>query len=480
MKNVKDDDQTEYTCQAMNAKTSSKLTLEGKLTKKQEFSNINQFSKDVETSPKIALPKTEYRVKKGDDVTLEAQFTARPQPTDEWTVNGKVIKKSKKFVPKLTESSATLTIFKTEDVDIGLYTIKLRNNCGEASAQLNLKLMGKLICEFPPLCTQTINQTVPNNSLDVPSQPGTPEIAEVTDDHVTLYWKAPESDGLSPITHYILEYHDKEEFLTWNTIDTETITETTHTLTSLQKSKEYNFKVTAVNEIGPSKPSNPSVFVKIETPKKPEPPVIQEPLKDANIGLKKPITLSAVISGVPKPEITWSKDGRTFKNKNQTFEACVAKYVISETHENSGGVYKISAKNTAGVAETTCEVVIKETPVIEVDETTITQKLRVTSQWKIEAKCRGHPSPDIEWFKNKLPIETSKHCTIYTEESSTSIAIYSLQRDDTGIYEIIARNSAGEARQELNLRVVGKLFFPQAGFQPNPSTMNTYLYRFII
>lgn len=454
VKNVKDEDQTEYTCQAMNVKTSSKLKLEGKFL-------INQFrllifSIAVETSPKITLPKTEYRVKKGEDITLEAQFTARPQPTDEWTINGKVVKKSKKFVPKLTESSASLTIFKTEDSDVGTYTIKLRNNCGEASAQLNLKLMGKDFRGFPLVFTQPINQTIPNNSPDVPSQPGTPEIAEVADDHVTIYWKAPESDGLSPITHYILEYHDKDEFLTWHTIDTKII-ETTHTITSLQQSKEYNFKITAVNEIGPSKPSNPSAFVKIETPKKPEPPVIQEPLKDCTTGLKKSITLSSVISGVPKPEITWSKDGRTFKNKNQSFESCLAKYVITETHENSGGVYKISAKNSAGTAETTCELRIQEAPVIQVDEKTITQKLKVTSQWKIDVKVLGHPVPEITWLKNNTQLETTKHCTIYTEESSTSIAIYSLQREDTGIYEIIAKNSAGEAKQELNLRVVGKL-----------------------
>jgi hypothetical protein len=50
------------------------------------------------------------------------------------------------------------------------------------------------------------------NLTEVPSQPGMPEVIEVTDNTITLHWKAPESDGNSPITNYILEYHDKSDF----------------------------------------------------------------------------------------------------------------------------------------------------------------------------------------------------------------------------------------------------------------------------
>jgi len=102
----------------------------------------------VETAPKITAPLTEFRVKKGEDVDLRVDFTATPQPTDEWTVNGKVIKKTKKFAPTLDESSASLTIFKVEDSDVGTYNIRLRNNCGEASADLKVVIMGKLNCSI--------------------------------------------------------------------------------------------------------------------------------------------------------------------------------------------------------------------------------------------------------------------------------------------------------------------------------------------
>lgn len=47
---------------------------------------------------------------------------------------------------------------------------------------------------------------------EVPSQPGTPEVIEVTDNTITLHWKASEYDGNSPIINYVLEYHDKNDF----------------------------------------------------------------------------------------------------------------------------------------------------------------------------------------------------------------------------------------------------------------------------
>jgi len=47
---------------------------------------------------------------------------------------------------------------------------------------------------------------------EVPSEPGMPEVIEITNNTVTLHWKAPESDGNSPIINYVLEYHDRSDF----------------------------------------------------------------------------------------------------------------------------------------------------------------------------------------------------------------------------------------------------------------------------
>jgi hypothetical protein len=44
-----------------------------------------------------------------------------------------------------------------------------------------------------------------------------------------------------------------------------------------------------------------------------------------------------------------------------TYENRVAKYVISETMENSAGLYSCQARNDAGSAETSCQLKIQGT-----------------------------------------------------------------------------------------------------------------------
>lgn len=65
------------------------------------------------------------------------------------------------------------------------------------------------------------------------------------------------------------------------------------------------FKITAVNEVGPSPPSHGTRYIKISAPIAAESPTIQEPLKSVVVGLKQTVTLSCVIGGVPEPEIRW-------------------------------------------------------------------------------------------------------------------------------------------------------------------------------
>jgi len=96
-----------------------------------------------------------------------------------------------------------------------------------------------------------------------------------------------------------------------------------------------------------------------------------------------------------------------------------------------------------------------ELPKLEVDDSVVSQKLRVTNQWKIDVKVSGYPAPDVFWKKDGNDLPSTKHCSIYTEENSTTIAIYSLVKDDSGTYTVTAKNDAGLVSLDLNLRVIG-------------------------
>lgn len=96
----------------------------------------------VEVPPKINpdTPK-KYKVRKGEDVEVTVKFNATPKPNDEWTVNGRVVTKSKRVAPSIDEESAVLTIRKIQEEDIGDYTLKLVNNAGEASIDINIVIV---------------------------------------------------------------------------------------------------------------------------------------------------------------------------------------------------------------------------------------------------------------------------------------------------------------------------------------------------
>lgn len=138
------DDIQEYSVVAANVKSSSKLQVEGIVLcclSKEHYYNV--FIAVDEMPPKIKkdTPKL-YKVKKNEDVDITVKFAASPKPTDEWTVNGKVITKSNRVKPTMDEKSATLTIKKFVEEDVGDYVLKLANSIGDASVTIKVVMIG--------------------------------------------------------------------------------------------------------------------------------------------------------------------------------------------------------------------------------------------------------------------------------------------------------------------------------------------------
>jgi hypothetical protein len=390
----------------------------------------------IKTAPVISLDDLNkvYKVKKDDEVTFTIKFTATPKPDDEWTVSEKIVNKSDRIIPKIDEQSASLTIKKIVETDAGEYTIRLKNVVGEAETSLKVIYMKQ------------------------PSQPGAPEPVEVTDDSITLFWKSPDDIGNSEIIEYILEYQEIKETKTWKKITK--ITETTYKLTELIKDTELRFRVTAVNEIGPSPPS-PTSTAKICKPVKKEPPTFTESLKDVKIGLDKSLTLHCVVGGVPIPEVMWYKDNQPFASKCITYESRNTKYVVETTVEKTAGIYRVQATNEMGEANCECTVTIQEKPTITIDEKLISQSLRVQSHFEVLATISGYPQPKVQWFKDNIKIDTNEEYTVETTSTTTKLIIKSIERQHSGKLTVKAKNTAGVAVVDLSVTVIDKPSKPE-------------------
>jgi len=89
---------------------------------------------------------------------------------------------------------------------------------------------------------------------DVPGKPRGPlEVSNVTEKSADLQWKAPDSDGGSPLTSYLIEVRPSTR-TTWTKAGQVDGATTTFTAPDLEPGSEYYFRVFAVNAEGQSVP----------------------------------------------------------------------------------------------------------------------------------------------------------------------------------------------------------------------------------
>lgn len=305
------DDAVEYSAVVLNVKTSSRLKVEV-----------------VESPPKISVesPK-KYKVKKGHDVDMTVRFSAAPKPTDEWTVDGRVVTKSKRVTKTIDEASATLTIKKVQEDDVGDYTLKLINTHGEATTEIKL-IIGR--------------------------EPGRPEgpliVKNIRQDNLTIEWKPPMDDGGYEVTEYIIEMCDKTK-KTWTRVTEVDREILSYCIENLEQDIEYIFKVIAKNEVGPSEPleSEPvKVKSSFEKPGPPQGPLEVSGMTKTSFTIKwqapendggSPITdYNVEIKETTKK--TWTKLGGT---KEDTTYISVTDLKTDVAYE-----FKITAKNVIG------------------------------------------------------------------------------------------------------------------------------------
>lgn len=113
--------------------------------------------------------------------------------------------------------------------------------------------------------SESTGRFIAKDPFEVPGRPEAPEVKDRTENQASLTFKAPESDGGSPITGYIVEMKGKLE-TKWKVIGKD-VKDLEFVATGLQPDTECEFRVTAVNKAGQgqaSPPSKPSKYGKCE------------------------------------------------------------------------------------------------------------------------------------------------------------------------------------------------------------------------
>ena len=69
----------------------------------------------------------------------------------------------------------------------------------------------------------------------------------------------------------------------------------------------------------------------------------------------------------------------------------------------------------------------------------------------LDFRLYGSPSPTIQWNFNDIPIKNDETYSIDTNQDRSVLRIRGVKRDDTGTYNIVAKNSNGH--DELTVKV---------------------------
>lgn len=377
-------------------------------------------------------------VKNGLSISLDVDIKGEPPPTVTWFKDGKEITSTDDVKIDNIDYNTKFFVLKAKRAMTGKYTITAKNSVGEDTADVEISVLGK---------------------------PGTPkgplEVSDVNKHGCKLKWKKPDDDGGAPIDHYEIEKLDP---LTGQWVPCGRSEEPEATITGLQEGKPYKFRVKAVNKEGESEPleTDRTIIAKnpFDEPGKPGRPDLKDWDKDfVDLTWRPPVSDGGapiekyIIQMHDKAERGWV-DAATVPGDKTSGRVTN----VDEGHEYE---FRIVAVNKAGPSEPSDPskpVVAKPRNLAPyIDRKNLQKKVLRTGQLlRMEADIKGEPPPKVTWTLKEQTLRNTDRLKIENEDYKTSFVLQKVQRSDTGIYTVTARNDSGVDTVEVDVLVISK------------------------
>ncbi|XP_057331161.1 obscurin-like isoform X6 [Microplitis mediator] len=223
-----------------------------------------------------------------------------------------------------------------------------------------------------------------------------------------------------------------------------------------QQSDEGELTCVATNRAGKAKSKCTVSMIRL-------PPTFAELLpRSQQIEEGAPLVFNIEVDGSPFPKVTWFKDGEEIKPddhvKIETQPNGSTKLTIEKCTPTDSGAYKIIAKNNNGESTSQCAVAIKPTPrkpsfSKPLEDVTVT----VGQPLKLEAQVVAFPSPEVQWFKDGLPVRQSPDIEFINEPNGLmGISIDKVKPENAGTYSLVVKNKLGEVTGKAVVTVEAK------------------------
>ncbi|CAH8634151.1 unnamed protein product [Dicrocoelium dendriticum] len=194
-------------------------------------------------APKIGIDAPrEVNARLGEPCKIRIPYTGSPPDKVEMTKNGVPVPlDSDRFNVEITPDEVIITDKKVVKDDAGPHQICLKNEKGEATAPVMIKVQGPPEAPLGPL-----------------------EVSNIKGDSCKLSWNPPSDNGGSPITNYVVEKMDKRTG-EWVPVS-RFVRAPEYDVTGLEEGNQYKFRVRAENDFGVSEPLETDRTVTAESP----------------------------------------------------------------------------------------------------------------------------------------------------------------------------------------------------------------------
>ncbi|ESO04852.1 hypothetical protein HELRODRAFT_191479 [Helobdella robusta] len=287
-----------------------------------------------------------------------------------------------------------------------------------------------------------------------PSPPRRPLVSDVKSNSMQVSWSPPDDSGGCPLTGYLVERRS-DTSRQWVFVNKEPIPDTSSTVGDLYEGTTYEFRVTAVNKVGSSKPSEVSKPVTAESqwkkPGKPGSPKARRlddtsydvtwtpPMSDGGL----PIISYLLENCEDKSAYNW----RPVSNGNDGLISDT-KYLAKGLKSNIDYRFRVSAQNKMGFGPSSESDWALDRPKPSEPPRLLSHMKDqvVTSPDIVTFECNvipGSRDVQIKWYKDSREIRPSRKYDTFFWDNKASLVVKETEPGDGGRYRCEIVNGMG-------------------------------------
>ncbi|XP_049314953.1 uncharacterized protein LOC105226995 isoform X9 [Bactrocera dorsalis] len=409
---------------------------------------VNEIFTEIKyASPRFNRQLKDAITREGDKFTFECEVVGNPEPAVEWFKDGISIQNNPDYKTTYERGICRLVIEETFTADSARFSCRASNLVGsnETSANLSVRENAIEMQMVPPRIVRFLES-------GKATEGSTFEFLCVVSGNPlpTVQWyKNDKCIDDSP--DYVINYNNGEATLRFEEVFLE---------------DDAVYTCSASNPAGIEHCSASLIVEPLEPT---EVPHFKIPLSNAMARVGQKIKLEALIGGIPRPDIFWMHNGKPYVPRDSKYEYGRATLIIPQAYPNDAGVYVLTAKNLAGEAYSSCNVVVKGRLPNETSDSELAsdmEPIKPSVQLplkdvsifegkpvRLDCVIVGQPEPEVIWYHNERPVKESADVQLLFQGDRCSLIIQEVYQEDAGNYKVVAINSAGEASSSCELKV---------------------------